>query len=223
MYNNAFVVVESIGGQGDATILAMQRLGYKNFYYDDDNLREYAAKAEVRKFKPVDKEGKMPGFHTSNARYPMLSNFATLVRTNQFKIRSIRMIDELEHWVMKNGRQDHMVNSHDDTITAAAMGLFVGIFSKGKQEKQASLAKMIIQAYRRSRSEVFGQESFEVEKAGAQEVQKKTDDEKARQERVEKKLKMNFYVPNRNKQPQQSQNREKVRNIMGYDYLTGRW
>lgn len=221
MYNNAFVVVESIGGQGDATILAMQRLGYTNFYYDDDNLREYAAKSDPRRFKPIDKEGHMPGFHSSNVRYPMLSNFATLVRTNQYKVRSIRVIDELEHWVMKNGRQDHMANHHDDTITATAMGLFVAMFSLGKQQKQMSLNRALLQAYKRSRVEVFGQESFDIEKKKA--VKTKTAADAEQQERINKKLKRSFYIKKKDPISQKRNNNEKIRNAIGYDYRTGQW
>ena len=41
VYNNAFVVIEAIGGVGDAAILTLMRLKYKNIYYDDDELKNY--------------------------------------------------------------------------------------------------------------------------------------------------------------------------------------
>lgn len=34
-YNDAYVVVDCTGGQGDAAILTMINLGYKNLHYDD--------------------------------------------------------------------------------------------------------------------------------------------------------------------------------------------
>ena len=37
MYNDAFVVVDATGGQGDAAIITMLQMGYKNMYYEDMN------------------------------------------------------------------------------------------------------------------------------------------------------------------------------------------
>ena len=90
----------------------------------------------------------LPGFHSSSVRFQMLSNFADLVKTNQFKIRSIRVINELETWIFKNGRIDHKDGCHDDTLTCLAMGLFVLEFSikrqmKAKQMDQAMLSAMV--------------------------------------------------------------------------------
>ena len=70
---------------------------------------------------------KLPGFHFQGNRYPVLSNFAGLVRNNEFKIRSVRVINELNTWIFKGetARIDHMEGAHDDTLCALAMGLFV--------------------------------------------------------------------------------------------------
>lgn len=133
LYNNAFCVVESIGGYGDATLLTLMRLEYPNLYYDDVDLKSYTMQGRSSSLKP--KDGKLPGFHTSSVRLQMLSNFANLVRTNQFKIRSERVISELQTWIWKNGRPDHMDGCHDDTITCLAMGMFVVQFSLQKQMK----------------------------------------------------------------------------------------
>ena len=66
----------------------------------------------------------------------MLTNFAYMVKTNAFKIRSKRVISELETWIYKGdqGRIDHMDGAHDDTLTCLAMGLFVMKFSFEKLE-----------------------------------------------------------------------------------------
>ena len=92
------------------------------------------------------KDGKLPGFHTSSVRLQMLSNFANLIRTNQFKIRSKRVISELQTWIWKNGRPDHMDGCHDDTITCLAMGMFVVQFSLKKQEKAKALDNAMMKA-----------------------------------------------------------------------------
>ncbi len=144
LYNNAFCVVESIGGYGDATILTLLRLGYPSLYYDDPELNKYTLQGT----KPVNisTENKLPGFHSNAVRFQMLSNFANLVRTNQFKIRSVRVINELETWIYKNGKMDHMDGCHDDTITCLAMGLFVLMYSIDKQVKAKNMDEAILKA-----------------------------------------------------------------------------
>ena len=148
LYNDAFCVVESIGGYGDATLLTLMNLKYPNLYYDDVDLKTYLVQGRTSSLTPVD--GKMPGFHTSSQRFQMLSNFANLVKTNQFKIRSTRVIAELETWIWKNGKQDHMDGFHDDTITCLAMGLWVMQFSMSRQmqakSKDEAILKAMIQA-----------------------------------------------------------------------------
>lgn len=123
-YNTAFIVVEAIGGYGDATITTLLRLGYKNMYYDDPTLKTFTMQREASSLKATN-DGKLPGFHTNSARFQMLAFFANDISTNAIKIRSKRLISELDTWIFKNGRQDHQDGCHDDTITCMAMGMFI--------------------------------------------------------------------------------------------------
>lgn len=146
LYNNAFIVVEDIGGYGSATILMLQRLGYKNLYYDDPSLKKYTSENNATPINVT--ELGLPGFHSSSLRYQMLSNFANLIKTNQFKIRSKRVINELDTWIFKNGKMDHKDGCHDDTLTCLAMALFVAEFSikrvnEGREKDKAMLNAMI--------------------------------------------------------------------------------
>ena len=134
LYGNAFCVVESIGGYGDATILALMKLQYKNMYYDDPNLNKYTIQREQSTLQPSS-NGKLPGFHSNAVRFQMLSHFANAVRSNEFKIRSKRVISELDTWIFKNGRHDHQDGCHDDTLTCLAMGYFVAKFHLGDLER----------------------------------------------------------------------------------------
>lgn len=147
LYNDAFCVVEDIGGYGSATILRMVALGYPNMYYDDADLRTYTI---VNRTVSGNKGDRMPGYKNGNNRFQMLNNFANLIRTNQIKLRSSRVCAELQTWVWKNGRQDHMDGKHDDTITCLAMGLFVMQFSMGKtlqmKSKDEAMMRAMIQA-----------------------------------------------------------------------------
>ena len=130
MYGDAFTIVECIGGVGDAVVLTLMRLGYTNLYYDDPTLKTYTIQREATTLG-ITSEGKLPGFHSSSVRFQMLTNFAHMVRTNAFKIRSKRVITELDTWIYKGdaGRIDHMDGCHDDTLTCLAMGLFVMQYS----------------------------------------------------------------------------------------------
>lgn len=148
MYGDAFIIVECIGGVGDATILALMRLGYTNLYYDDPNLKTYTIQRESSSLG-TSSDGKLPGFHSSSVRFQMLTNFANLVKTNAFKIRSKRVIIELDTWIYKGeaGRIDHMDGCHDDTLTCLAMGLFVVQFSLEKLIKAKETDAAILSSW----------------------------------------------------------------------------
>ncbi len=147
MYNDAFVVVDATGGQGDAAILTMLQMGYKNMYYEDMNQKTYTIQRSTKIYDSY--TDKLPGFHFQGNRYPVLANFAGLIRNNEFKVRSARVINELDTWIFKgeNARMDHMEGSHDDTITSLAMGLFVMQFSVHRLENTIKKDKAILNAY----------------------------------------------------------------------------
>lgn len=148
MYNNAYIIVDSTGGVGDACLLTLIRLGYKNIYYEDSSQKTYTIQYAS---KPVfiNNQDKLPGFHFQGNRFPVLSNFAGMVKNNEIKIRSVRVINELETWIFKGdtGRMDHMSGAHDDSITCLAMGLFVMQFSLNKLQSIKNKDAAILQSY----------------------------------------------------------------------------
>lgn len=148
LYNNAFIVVDSTGGVGDACLLTIMQLGYKNIYYEDSSQKTYTMQYASKPLFNANQD-KLPGFHFQGNRFPVLSNFAGMVKNNEFKIRSIRVINELETWIFKGdtGRMDHMNGAHDDTITCLAMGLFIMQFSVSKIESIKSKDAAILTAY----------------------------------------------------------------------------
>lgn len=153
MYGDAFTVVDCIGGTGDACILTMMRLGYKNLYYDDPTLKTYTIQREASSLG-LTTDGKLPGFHSSSVRFQMLTNFAHMVKTNAIKIRSERVITELDTWIYKGdaGRIDHMDGCHDDTLTCLAMALFVMQFSLEKIRKAKEADATILSSWTTSAS-----------------------------------------------------------------------
>lgn len=153
MYGDAFTIIDCIGGTGDACILTMMRLGYKNLYYDDPTLKTYTIQREATSLG-ITADGKLPGFHSSSVRFQMLTNFAHMVKSNAFKIRSKRVITELDTWIYKGdaGRIDHMDGCHDDTLTCLAMALFVMQFSLEKMQKAKAADAAILGAWTTSAS-----------------------------------------------------------------------
>ena len=147
LYNEAYVVVDCTGGQGDALILTMIQLGYKNFYYEDGNQKTYTVQNQSN--KPLNFSDRLPGFHFQGNRYPVLASFAGMVRSNEFKIRSTRVINELDTWIFEGetGRMNHQEGSHDDTICALAMALFVMRYTYNKLEESKHKDQAILNAY----------------------------------------------------------------------------
>lgn len=143
IYNNALAVVECIGGYGDAVVLALMELNYPNLYYDNPKLKNYISQ-NSKAFFYKNQQEQLPGFRTSALRSQMSANFVELLKTNEFKVRSIRVINQLETWVFKNGRPDHMDGCHDDLITCLAMGLFVLQYYMLQTDKQKKLDAAIV-------------------------------------------------------------------------------
>ncbi|KAA6379843.1 MAG: hypothetical protein EZS28_024630, partial [Streblomastix strix] len=146
-YNDAFIVVDCIGGTGDACVLQLMALRYKNLYYDENSIRTYTA---VRNNEDSNEpKEKLPGFHQSSLRWQMISNFRLMIMNNEFKIRSMRVITELETWIFKGEakRPDHMDGCHDDNLTCLAQGLFVLQFCLLKIEKQIEKDRHILSSW----------------------------------------------------------------------------
>lgn len=135
IYNNALAVVECIGGYGDAPVLMLLSLGYPNLYYDETPILKTYTNDYAKKLFNKKDEDKLPGFRSNALRIQMISNFVELLKNNTFRVRSERVISELDTWIFKNGRPDHMDGCHDDNLTCLSMGLFVIQYYMLKSEK----------------------------------------------------------------------------------------
>lgn len=148
LYNNAYVVIDCTNGLGDVPLFVLINKGYKNLYYDDKDLKKYSIQDPSRPYIEPSSD-LLPGFHMQGNRYPVLSNFANMVRNNEFKVRSVRTINELDTWIFKGEakRMDHMDGSHDDSITCLAMALFVMVYHYKKKEASKEMDSAILKAY----------------------------------------------------------------------------
>jgi len=119
----AYTVVDATGGMGVSTILKLLEFGYKRLHYDNQNGKILSSRQ--RELNSFNKDNKIPGFHATSVRLPMVSNLEFKIRTDAVKIRSVRMTSEMKTFIYKNGRPDHMDGYHDDLLMAMAMCLWV--------------------------------------------------------------------------------------------------
>ena len=148
IYNEALAVVEAIGGYGDSIVLSLLEMNYPNLYYDDPSLKNYT-NTNLTNTKNIGKENEkqLPGFRTNSLRLQMISNFVNMLKDNSFRVHSMRTINELETWVYKNGRPDHMDGQHDDLLTCLAMGLFVMQFYMIRRDKIKAKDRTIVSSW----------------------------------------------------------------------------
>ena len=138
MYN-AFVVVDITGGMGITTVRKMQELGYKSLYVDGiDPFNIWANnKTSVEK---------IPGINFNNKRVQIIASFEEWVR-HKFKIRSVRLYNEMNTFVYINGRPDHQKGQHDDLIMGISMAIYIAESSFSKLEKATEQAKVMIESW----------------------------------------------------------------------------
>jgi hypothetical protein len=139
MLYNSYVVVDITGGMGITTVRKMQELGYKNLYVDGiDPFNIWANnKTSVEK---------IPGINFNNKRVQIIAAFEEWVR-HKFKIRSVRLYNEMNTFVYINGRPDHQKGQHDDLIMGISMAIYIAESSFSKLEKATDQAKSMIESW----------------------------------------------------------------------------
>lgn len=145
MYN-AYTIVDIAGGMGVSTILKLIEMEYSNklLHYDKKNVNILPNQARLETVKRKDK---IPGFNANGVRLPMIANLEKVLRGNEIKVRSRRLVSEMKTFIYKNGRPDHMDGYHDDLLMALAMGLWVLEYSFKNLQKANSQNKAILNSW----------------------------------------------------------------------------
>ena len=141
----AYTVVDVTGGMGVSTVLKLLEFEYKRLHYD--NAGGKILSARQRELSSYGKTDKIPGFHATSVRVPMISNLETQIRTNGIKVRSSRMISEMKTFIFKNGRPDHMEGYHDDLLMSLGMALWVIEHSFKNLEKLEKQTKAMLSSW----------------------------------------------------------------------------
>jgi hypothetical protein len=151
MMYNSYVVVDITGGMGITTVRKMQELGYKNLYVDGiDPFNIWASnKSSVEK---------IPGINFNNKRVQIIAAFEEWIRY-KFKVRSVRLYNEMNTFVYINGRPDHQKGQHDDLIMGISMAIYIAESSFSKLEKATEQAKFMIDSWSVVNNESVGKET----------------------------------------------------------------
>ena len=151
MMYNAFVVVDITGGMGITTVRKMQELGYKNLYVEGiDPFNIWANnKTSVEK---------IPGINFNNKRVQIIAAFEEWIR-HKFKVRSVRLYNEMSTFIYMNGRPDHQKGHHDDLIMGISMAIYIAESSFSKLEKATEQAKSLINSWAVVNNEAVGKET----------------------------------------------------------------
>ena len=138
MYS-AFIVIDITGGMGVSTARKLQELGYRDLYVDGV---DYSNKWKYDS-KSLDK---IPGINFNAKRVQIIAAFEEAVR-HGFKIKSMRLHNEMSTFVYINGRPDHQKGQHDDLIMAMAMAIYVGDNSFQQLSKVENQTKVMLESY----------------------------------------------------------------------------
>lgn len=126
MYS-ALTIIDDTGGYGSHTIQELIDKEYKYLYYIE---RE---RDKLEKGLPAS-----AGIKIGRNRQHILSTFASYVEENDLKIKSKRLLHEIQTFIMVNGRPDHQQNSHDDIIFACALAIWA--YETGYKQMEKSKA-----------------------------------------------------------------------------------
>ena len=141
----AYTVVDVTGGMGVTTVLKLLEFDYKHLHYDSPNGKILSSKQ--RELTSYSKDEKIPGFHVTSVRLPMIANLEYKIRTNGVKIRSRRTTSEMKTFVFKNGRPDHMDGYHDDLLFSIGMCLWVVEHAFKNLEKLEKQTKAMLSSW----------------------------------------------------------------------------
>lgn len=143
---NAYAVIDITGGVGVNTVTKLLELGYPKKLVHHQQLRAAGIKDHM---SDLEQNNEYPGFSISTGNRPLILNeFEKLVRHDEFKIRSKRLVNELKTFViMETGKPDHMRGYHDDLIFAAAMPLYAYLSKNAQVQQTPERTRAIMEAF----------------------------------------------------------------------------
>lgn len=134
-----FIVVDITGGMGVATSRKLQEMGYRDVYIEgvnSANIWAYDAKSLE----------KIPGINFNNKRVQIVAALEEALRHN-FKVHSMRLVNEFNTFIFINGKPDHMKGAHDDSIMGISMALYIADICFAQLQRVDSQNKAMMEAW----------------------------------------------------------------------------
>ena len=139
---NALSTFDITGGMGIAATNKLKDLHYPRNLFHYDNITD-----DYFYSPPIDA---IPGinFASRNRRSQIVAALEEAIVRGGFKLRSQRLAAELKKFIYRNGRPDHMKNSHDDLIMSLGMCLFVGNTAFKRLQESDNLTKAMLDSWK---------------------------------------------------------------------------
>jgi len=127
MYNNATIAPENNSGWSGQTILKIEEAQYPHLYFSRRRKPKEKDNSPVDPYYAMNRNDYLPGYSVTSAnRLQMLAKLEQYLRMGDIKINSLRLIEELKTFVVREGnRPEAMRGYNDDLIMALAGGLWV--------------------------------------------------------------------------------------------------
>lgn len=141
MYN-ALSTFDITGGMGIAATAKLKEMNFPKNLLHYDNLND--------DIYHMPSSEDIPGinFASKNRRSQIVAALEEAISRGGFKVRSVRLLNELKKFVYKNGKPDHMKGSHDDCIMALGMCLFVANTSFKRLKEADEQAKAMLNSWK---------------------------------------------------------------------------
>ena len=125
IYNCALAVVQN-NNYGWAVLQQMVQMQYPNIFYSPKKQILVADKQNPLNVQLLKCHQKVIGFSTTSASRPLiLQGFRQKLQNQVIAPYSSRLYAQVDTWIWKNGRMDHMDGYNDDLILAYSIALWV--------------------------------------------------------------------------------------------------
>ena len=148
MYNNATIAPENNSGWSGQTILKIEESQYPHLYYSRRRKPKEKDSSPVDPYYAMNRNDYLPGYSVTSAnRLQMLAKLEQYLRMGDIKINSLRLINEIKTFVVREGNRPEALRGYnDDLIMALAGGLWVREEAYMSTYRSDEVAKALISA-----------------------------------------------------------------------------
>ena len=148
-FGECLMVVENVG-VGIAVLEKLIDFEYPNLYYSIKGSQEYIDPLQAQYHSNA-----VPGFTTSVKTRPLVvAKLEEYIRHNIIKVKSERILHELETFIWHNGKPQALKGYHDDLVMSLAIGCFVADTAFEVNKRELEYSKAMLNSISVSRKEI---------------------------------------------------------------------